>query len=175
MSMTQTKNKINFLDFIVFLTVLLSLIGFVFANNGKAQINKVIQGKEIVAIEIYLSDVVSDKKDIFMTGDETSLTVRNRPTAKLKIIQVKTEPKQVVIPFPGPIYKVVDDPTRANTKNYTVILSDEALKTSDGYILSGNKIKIGNQIELEGFNYRLSGKVTDIYPIKNVTSLKNKR
>ena len=159
----------------ILLTALLSFTGFICAKTGNAQINKIIQGKEKIAIEVYLADVVSDKKDIFIKGEETSVTVRNRPTAKLKIIQIKTEPKQVVIPFPGPLYKVVNDPTRSNTKNYTITLSDEALKTNDGYIVGGNKIKIGNQIELEGFNYRLSGKVTDIYSVKKTMSLKTQR
>ena len=34
--------------------------------------------------------------------------------------------------------------------------------TNDGAVLGGNKIKIGLPVDIEGFNYRLSGMVTDV-------------
>jgi hypothetical protein len=41
-------------------------------------------------------------------------------------------------------------------------VQDEADATDDGYVIRGNKIKLGNQIELEAFKYRVQGVVVDI-------------
>jgi hypothetical protein len=43
-----------------------------------------------------------------------------------------------------------------------VTVDDEAEVTNDGYVLRGNKVKVGNQVELESFKYRVAGTVLDI-------------
>ncbi|MBK7836875.1 MAG: DUF4330 family protein [Candidatus Obscuribacter sp.] len=43
-------------------------------------------------------------------------------------------------------------------------VQDESEQTDDGYVIRGNKIKVGNQIELESFKYRVQGVVVDISP-----------
>ncbi len=159
--------KLNFLDLLVIFTILFSITGYLLAKAEKTQLNKIIEGKENIAIEVLIPDVFSENTDLFMIGDKSAITIRNRPYTKLKIIKTKSDPKQVIIPITsGPSYKTIPDPTKSNVKDYTVTLTDEALVTADGYVIGGNKIKIGNQIELEGFNYRLNGKVINISPIK---------
>ena len=158
--------KLNFLDLFVIFTILFSITGYLLARAEKTQLNKIIEGKENIAIEVLLSDVFSGTADLFIVGDKSAITIRNRPYTKLKIIKTNSEPKHVIIPtLSGPLYKIISDPTRLNVKDYIVTLTDEALITSDGYVIGGNKIKVGNQIELEGFNYRLNGKVINIYSL----------
>ncbi len=48
-----------------------------------------------------------------------------------------------------------------------VTVEETADRTKDGYVVSGNKIKIGNQVELEGFKYRTQGVVVDIREAKD--------
>ena len=59
------------------------------------------------------------------------------------------------------------DPANSIAHDFYVTLTDEADQTKDGYVIRGNKIKIGNSVELEGFNYRIQGVVVDIKPISN--------
>lgn len=166
--MNSTTKKINFLDFLLILTILFSITGYILARAEKTGLNKVIQVKEKVAIELLLNDIYSEHNNLFKTGDEAALTIRNRPYGKLKIIKFEIKPKQIVIPNLSGSYKTIPDPTRTNIKDYLVIVVDTALKTSDGYVFSGNKIKIGNPIELEGFNYRLNGKIVNLYPYQEI-------
>ena len=161
----NTQIKLNFLDLIIILTILFSITGYLLAKAQKTGLNKVIEGKEIIAIEVLIPDVFSEKSDLFIAGDKSAITIRNRPYTKLKILSASSSQKQIVIPvLSGSSYKTISDPTRTNTKDYIVTLTDEALKTQDGYVIGGNKIKIGNQVELEGFDYRLSGKIINLYP-----------
>ncbi len=158
--------KSNLLDFIIILTILFSITGYLFAKAEKTGLNKIIEGKENIAIEVLIPDVFSEKTNLFFVGDKSAITIRNRPYTKLKILSATSAPKHLVIPvLSGSTFKIISDPTRTNVKDYTVTLADEALKTQDGYVIGGNKIKIGNQVELEGFDYRLSGKVINIYPL----------
>ncbi len=136
-----------------------------------SSINKVISGKEKIAIEVLLPDVYLINKDALndslKIGKKSGITIRNRPYDKLEIIKLENRQKQTIIPSYSGNYKAVTDITRSNVYDFFVTLTDIALKTKDGYVVGGNKIKIGNQIELEGFNYRLNGKVINIYPLLN--------
>ncbi len=167
--MVLVNKKINLFDLIVFLTLVFSISGYLYAKAEKTGLNHIIEGKEKIAIELLIPDVNSSshlsKKEIFNVGDYTAITIRNRPYTKLKIIKSEFRPKLLIIPDFHGSFKTHPDPTRTNIKDYTVTLSDIAIKTNDGYVIGGNKIKIGNQIELEGFDYRLGGKVVNIYPI----------
>ncbi len=160
------KRKINIVDFLFFVTVACCITGFLFAKAEKTPLNKIIKGKENIAIEILLPDVHSPNNNFFKEGDKAAITIRNRPYTKLTIIKTEYKPKLITIPVLNGTVKTIEDPARKNTKDYFVTLSDTALKTSDSYVIGGNKIKAGNQIELEGFNYRLTGKVINVYPIK---------
>lgn len=162
--MERKKIKSNLLDLLILLTIIFSITGYILARAEKTPLDKVIEGKEKIAIELLLPDVFSPNNP-FKVGEQSAITIRNRPYTKLTIIKLESKSKNIVIPTYSGSYKTIPDPTRTNVTDYFVTLTDEALKTTDGYVIGGNKIKIGNQIELEGFNYRLSGKVINIYLI----------
>lgn len=164
--MNSKNTKLNILDLLLILTVLFSISGFILAKAEKTGLNKVIEGQENIAIEVLLPDIyLQEMTDFFKIGEKSAITIRNRPYTKLKIIKAESKPKQLVIPNLSGTYKTINDPTKPNIRDYFVTLSDIALKTNDGYVISGNKIKAGNQVELEGFNYRLNGKVINVYPL----------
>ncbi len=164
--MSNKAYKVNILDFVLIITLLFSLTGFKMAMAEKTGLNKIIEGKEKIAIELLVPDVYSENKDIFKVGENTAITIRNRPYTKLPIIKVDSKSKFLTLPDFMGLFKTIEDPARKNTKDYLITLSDTALVTNDGYVIGGNKIKIGNQIELEGMSYRLGGKVINVYPIK---------
>lgn len=161
------NNKLNLFDFLFLLTIIFSTTGFIIAKAEKSPLNKIIEGKERIAIEVLIPDVFSSTNDYFKTGGKSAITIRNRPYTKLSIIKAESKPKLTVIPNGPGAFKTITDPAKPDVKDYIVTLSDTALKTEDGYVIGGNKIKIGNQIELEGFNYRLNGKVINIYTLND--------
>lgn len=169
MNKIETKINLNLLDLLLVVTILFSITGYLLAKAEKTSLNKVIEAKENIAIELFIPDIflTDETMPIFQVGGKAGLTIRNRPYTKLNIIKSESKPKTLLIPDLHGSHKTVIDSTRANVKDYLVTLTDTALKTKDGYVIGGNKIKIGNEIELEGFNYRLKGKVVNIYPVDN--------
>ena len=161
--MKMTKiTEINFLDILIITTILLSITGYKIAKAEKNPLNKLIEGKASIAIEVLLPDVYSESNEFLKTAKKSAITIRNRPYTKLTITKSESKPKFIILPDLMGSYKTIEDPTKPNIKDYFITLQDTALKTSDGYVVGGNKIKIGNQIELEGFNYRLNGKIINI-------------
>lgn len=159
--------KFNLIDFLILLTILLSFTGCCINKLGKGNLNKVIQDKETIAIDVLLQEVYTTAKNLISAGEKTSITIRNRPHASLDIIATKALPKTFVLALPNGSPKTINDPTKNNVADYIITLKDFAIKTEDGYVIGGKKIKIGNPVELEGFNYRLHGKIINIYPLKD--------
>ena len=54
------------------------------------------------------------------------------------------------------------DPAVPHAHDFIITVQDEADATKDGFVIRGNKVKIGNLVELEGFKYRAQGVVVDI-------------
>ncbi len=59
------------------------------------------------------------------------------------------------------------DPANEIAHDFYVTVSGDAEETKDGFVIRGNKIKIGNQVELEGHKYRIQGMVIDIQSSEN--------
>lgn len=161
--MQKTKKR-NLFDILILLSILFSFSGYSLAQNNKTPLNKIIKGKEDIGITVYIPEVNHPETNLLKPGESTGITIRNRPYEKLKILDVRMNDKLLVLPDNSGSPRIIKDPLRKHIKDYFVTLSDHALITDDGYSIGGNKIKIGNEIELEGFNYRLKGKVIDVFP-----------
>jgi len=115
---------------------------------------------------VFFTGVKTKDLDLFKVGDKTSMTIRNVPVQPpMTIVAVRHTPKQIA--FLGQDGKKVvsfDDPTIPLANDFAVTVQDEADRTNDGFVVRGQKLKVGNQIELEGFKYRIVGVVTDITP-----------
>ena len=66
------NKKLNLFDVLLLLTVIFSISGYLFARAEKTGLNKVIEGKEKIAIELLIPDVnlgsLDSKNDIFKIG-----------------------------------------------------------------------------------------------------------
>lgn len=164
----KTRKTLNGLDFALIVVVLLSAAGFGMAKAGHAGVNKVIQGVSKIAIKVYLVGFKTEDLNLFKTGDKVSMTIRNQPVQPpMTIFEVKHWPKQVAfLAADGKKAISLPDPTQPLAHDFLVTITDEAEITAEGYVLRGNKIKVGNQIDLEGFKYRVQGVVVDLNPIQ---------
>lgn len=155
--------RLNGFDFGCLVVVLLCALGFGLARAGHAGVNNVITGTHMVDIDVYFVGVKTKDLDLFKVGDKASMTIRNVPVQPpMTIVAVKHQPKQIA--FLGAGGKVVNfpDPTALLANDFEVTVRDQAEATADGFVVRGQKLKVGNQIELEGFKYRIQGVVTDI-------------
>jgi hypothetical protein len=161
--------RLNGFDFACLLVVLLCVLGFGLAKAGHAGVNQVITGTQKVDIDVIFVGLKTKDTELFKVGEKTSMTIRNVPVQPpMTIIAVKQQPKQVAF-LSADGKKVVNfpDPTVPVAHDFEVTVTDTAERTNDGYVVRGQKVKVGSQIELEGFKYRVVGVVTDINPSKN--------
>lgn len=164
--------KINALDAVVVCTILASAVGFGLAKAGLAGTDKIItKGPGKVAISIYFSGVKTLNADLFEVGSGTNVTIRNRPVTPAMTI-TKVDHWQHKTSFLSPDGKsaiAFADPSIPIAHDYVVTVTDQAEGTDDGYVIRGNKVKIGNPIDLEGMKYRVTGVVCDISPVEGFT------
>jgi len=160
----KQPRKINFFDYGLIVVILLALIGFGLARSGLAGVNQAIEGVSKVAIDVYITGLKTRDLDLFKVGEKASITVRNVPLQPaMTITQVTHNPKQVAFLSPdGKKAIAYPDPANAIAHDFLVTVVDEAERTKDGFVVRGQKIKVGNPIELEGFKYRAQGVVVDV-------------
>ena len=158
--------RFNALDFAIVLAAAVALAGFGLAKAGHAGVNSAIQGTKRINIDIYFSGFKTLDTGLFKVGEKSSLTIRNQPVKPpMDITAVRHTQKQVAFLAPnGKDAVSMDDPANPLAHDFVVTVADDADVTEDGYVVRGNKLKVGNQVELEGFKYRTQGVVVDIYP-----------
>ncbi len=158
------KRRINLLDSALLVILLVSSAGYCLAQQGFAGVDKVITGKTKVNMQVYLAGFKTVNPDIFKEGDQTFLTIRNNPVeGAMNITAVKHWAKQVAFLSPdGKKAIAFPDPTQPLAHDYVVTITEEADGTKDGYVIKGNKIKVGNTVELEAMNYRVQGVVVGL-------------
>jgi len=158
------SSSCNFVDCAALALTMLCALGFLTARSGHAGVNKIIEGTHKVAIEVYISSLKTRDVDLFKVGEKSAITIRNQPVEPpMTIVAVKSLPKEIAfLSNDGKKTVVLPDAANPTARDFYVTLSDEADQTKDGYVIRGNKIKIGNQVELEGFKYRAQGVVVEI-------------
>lgn len=158
--MTLSK-RLNPLDALVLLSICLSVLGFGLAQSGHAGVDKIILGPCKVQIDVYLSGFKTVDPELFRTGDKAFLTIRNQPVdSPMSIVEVKHNRKQVAFLAPdGKKALAFDDPSQPIAHDFIISLLDSGERTKDGFVLHGNKIKVGNTIEIESPQFRVQGVV----------------
>lgn len=156
--------RFNPLDFFCIVILFMGVLGCVLAKAGYAGVDQAILGPAKVNIEVYLVGLKTRDPNIFKVGDKTALTIRNQPVEPpMAISKVEHWPKRVVFPSAdGSKAIAYDDPTNPLAHDYVITITDDAERTKDGFVVRGQKIKVGNQVELESFNYRVQGVVVSI-------------
>ena len=167
--------RLNAFDSAVIVLVVLCALGFGMARAGHAGVDKIIEGKSRIEFDVFLIGLKTLDPDLFKVGEVSAITIRNRPVEPpMKISKVEHWPHKASFLSPdGKSAVAYADPALSDeNKNpiaydYVVTVEETADRTKDGYVVSGNKIKIGNQVELEGFKYRTQGVVVDIREAKD--------
>ncbi len=158
--------KFNLIDAAVVAVILLLIIGLLVVKRGIfAPVSKISSGvKPVEFVVITRAYDITAQKELFNAGEKTFITIRNVPYTELEIVDVKKEhSKEMFFDYdrPGTPY-LIDNVAYPHRYQYIVTVKDMAQITNDGPVIGGNKIKIGLPVDLEGFNYRLSGMVSDV-------------
>ena len=157
--------KINVIDCIIVLVVIILVFAALAVKKGLYRPNVNSQGIKPVEFEVTTRAYdVTSRDDIMQKGDKTFITIRNVPYTKLEIVDVKKDHmREMFFNYDRPeVPYLIKNVAYPNRYQYIVTLRDDAQITDDGPVIGGNKIKIGLPIDLEGFNYRISGMVSDV-------------
>lgn len=158
--------KFNVVDFVIFVIIALLLIGVLAVKAGlHNNVSKIVKGNKTVEFTVVTRAYdVTAKDELFKAGDKTFITIRNVPYTELEIVYVRKDRiKEMFFNYDRPeVPYVYPNMAMPDKYQYQITLKDKAQITDDGAIIGGNKIKIGLPVDLEGFNYRLSGAVSDI-------------
>jgi hypothetical protein len=164
------KRSINAFDAAILVVALLAMVGFGLARAGHAGVNKVIEGQPNVAIDVFITGLKTKDTELFKINDKSNITIRNVPVQPaMTITKVQHWPKQVSFLTPdGKKVVAFPDPSNPIAHDFLVtVVAEKAEQTPDGFVFRGNKIKVGNQIELESFKYRVQGVVADIKAVSS--------
>lgn len=158
--------KFRIVDLVILLAVVLALlVGFLTYKHIRQTADKQVEKTAKIAFQVFLRGVtITDSVSPVKVGDKTFISIRNVPYSDLKVIDVKTDTKKVVMPNPkgNPQFILVDDYSQVFMYDVVVTVIDSAQITKDGAVVGGNKIKIGLPITLEGPNYKLNGTVSNV-------------
>lgn len=171
-------HKMRPMDFMILGVIVFVLIIFCIIYFGKKVYAPTpVENEGKVSYEIFFKNVSisggknEERINPFKAGEETFVTIRNQPHAKLKITDVKYNRKMVMVPT-GNVnnpYILVDDKENPFSYDFLVTVEDNGKFTDDGVVSGGNKIKVGSKITLEGQLYRLDGIITNV----KILTLKN--
>lgn len=161
-----SKRKINPFDAALIVVILLAVLGFGLAKKGHAGVDKQISESGSIAVDIFFVGIKTLDVDLFKVGEPSSLTIRNQPvTPPMKITKALHWAKQVsFLSADGKKAVSMNDPANPIAYDFLVTVQEDAAEHSkDGWVIRGNKIKVGNQVELESEKYRVQGVVVDIH------------
>ena len=162
--------KFNIIDFAIAAIIIIFVLGILVSKIGVFKpVSKISQGMKPVEFVITTRAYdVTAQKELFEKGAKTFITIRNVPYTELEIVDVQKEHmKEMFFNYDRPeVPYLMNNVAYPHRFQYIVTVKDEAHITDDGAVVGGNKIKIGLPVDLEGFNYRLSGMVSDVRVIE---------
>ena len=168
--------KINLLDLGAVLVIVLVLIGIFLYPGTSGSVAQVNESTKPVEVDLIVRGLnVKDPQALFThgfnKGGKTTIVIRNQPHGSLDIKSVRQLPRTLLVPQPDGSLKELTDP-RPNqySTDMLLTLTGKAIIRPDGPVVSNSKIKIGNPIELEGFNYNFNATVIDVRIIDNKKS-----
>ena len=162
---SEMFKKFKAVDLIIIAGVILALcVGFFTYKNFRQTADKQIEATSKISFQVYIRGVTLTGNEIPLKADDTAfISIRNVPYTDLKILDVKTDRRKVVLPIlNSKKVMVVEDVSQANVYDIIVTLTDTAKITKDGAVVGGNKIKMGLPITLEGEDYKFTGTVSDL-------------
>lgn len=157
--------KISILDLGAILIIMGVIIGiFVFpgATGSVAQVQSNNKTIEVDVIALGLKGM--NLPALFKNGDKINLIVRNQPYGQVTLKSSQILPRTVLVPQPNGSVKALPDPREEESfsKNMLFTLEGKGQLTKDGPVFGNVKMKIGNTVELDGFNYNFNASVIDV-------------
>ncbi len=155
--------KVSLLDLGAALVILLVIVGIFFFPGATGSIAQVSQDNQAIEFDAIVRGLSVRDPDAliaeFEEAGQTNIVIRNQPAGSVEIKAITRLDRQIVVPQPDGSVAALPDPRSYDevlSTDMILTLGGEAQMTPDGAVLSGNKIKIGTPLELEGQDYRFN-------------------
>lgn len=158
--------KLSILDVGAVLIILLVVVGIFFFPGTSGSVAQVggVTTKPVQIDVIALGLKGRNLQSLFKVGDKVNIIIRNQPYGQIEIKDIKTLTRTLAVPQPNGTLKALPDPREEESfsRNMMFTLEGKGQITKDGPVLGNIKIKIGNTVELEGFNYNFNASIIDV-------------
>ncbi|MEO0688620.1 MAG: DUF4330 domain-containing protein, partial [Cyanobacteria bacterium J06649_11] len=148
------------------LTVLAFVFVILFANitASNAQVNT---ATELIEVDIFVDGVNLLRPEAlleksFKTGQQTELTIDNKPSGLMTIKSVKQLPITINVTQPDGSVKELPDPSAKFETDIFITLTGKAQMQNAGVVLGESLVKIGSPAKIEGFDYDINATITDL-------------
>ena len=160
--------KLSILDVGAALVILLVVVGIFFFPGTSGSIAQVGAPTKPVEVNVLVRGLnVGNPQELFQqglkAGGKSNIIIRNQPHGEIEIKSVRQLPRTTLVPQPdGSVKELPDSRTDQFAMDMLLTLGGKAQITDTGPVVGNSKLKIGDQIELEGFNYDFKASVIGI-------------
>jgi hypothetical protein len=161
--------KVSILDIGAALIILGVIIGiFVIPGTSGTSIAQ-SNNNQTVEVDVLVRGLTVGDPDRlyaqFADQKTLSIIIRNQPYDEpVEIKKVERLRKTINVTQPDGSIQVIDDPRPEVTliEDMRITLASQAEVTNNGVVMSGQKVKIGTVLELDGATYNFRGSVIDV-------------
>ena len=160
--------KLSILDVGAALVILLVVVGIFFFPGTSGSIAQVGAPTKTVEVNVLVRGLnVGNPQELFQqglkAGGKSNIIIRNQPHGEIEIKSVRQLPRTTLVPQPdGSVKELPDSRADQFAMDMLLTLGGKAQITDTGPVVGNSKLKIGDQIELEGFNYDFKASVIGI-------------
>jgi hypothetical protein len=164
--LSKPLGRFNRIDVFLVSMVIIGVLGVFLVQAGfHVTSGQEVLGEKDILITVAIPSLKTMDANLFQPGEQTSITIRNQPRGAVTITKAVKHTPQAVFILPSGKPVTVPDLSQEHSIDYVVTLKDHAKVSKEGYVTEGVKVKIGLPIELEGYKYRVYGKIIDVNPI----------
>ena len=160
--------KLNILDLGAALVILLVIFGIFFLPGGSGSVAQVGSTTKPVEVDLIVRGLnVRDPQGLFnqglTKGGKTNIIIRNQPHGAIAIKSVELLPRTILVTQPDGSVKEIPEPRKNNfSTDMLMTLEGNAQVTDNGLVLGPSKLRIGETVELDGFNYNFKATIIDV-------------
>ncbi|MCT7951598.1 DUF4330 domain-containing protein [Ancylothrix sp. C2] len=160
--------KVSILDVAAGLVIFLVVLGIFFFPGTTGSVAQIGVTEKPVEVDIIVRGLsVRDPDSLvkeWQKTKKTNIIIRNQPYGQIDIKNVLLLDRLLAVPQPDGTVKPLRDPRveESYSANYLITLTGKAKITKDGPVLGNEKLKIGTNLELDGFTYNFKSSVIDV-------------
>lgn len=154
--------KFNIIDMSFAVIVLAMLVGLVWVLSGQGPLEKQILARGQAEVTVAVRGGRVQDPGIFKEGEDVFLTIRNQRFEKVRVVKVEHFKRQMALMGPDGKPVTVNDPASPDVVDVNITFTHTAEQTPEGIKTGGHHLKVGNTVELDGYDYRFRGSIMSV-------------